>query len=113
MASSRMAVAAERRQKHDSWHKRADMHLRMGRMQEAEEMLNGMEKDEQEATGEAAARKARQAKDQDKPASQPSKENTNGGSIRLPHHLLPTSMTSYGSIQPMQPPVDRINSQGL
>ena len=60
VASSRMAMAAERRQKHDSWCKRADMCLRMGRVQEAEEMLNGMEKDEQEATGEAAARKAKE-----------------------------------------------------
>ena len=53
LSSQRMAAAVERRQRHDSWYKRADMFFRMGQTARAREMLERMEQDEMEATGEA------------------------------------------------------------
>ena len=45
-SSGRMAAAIEKRQRHDSWSKRADLYLRMGNMEKATEMLAMMEKDD-------------------------------------------------------------------
>ena len=52
VSSQRMAAAVERRQRHDSWYKRADMFFRMGDHQKAQEMLDRMEEDEIEAKKE-------------------------------------------------------------
>ena len=44
--SGRMAAAIEKRQRHDSWYKRADLFLRMGDTVNAQLMIQKMEEDD-------------------------------------------------------------------